>query len=670
MPAAVLRLAGARRFWTFFRHYAIGAAIISAAWVAMHGGMELRRWAWDDTQKCRFTPEIANGFSWGHNASRGRYSQLYDSLDTTHPDGNYGLDYPPLRLLIMTRWFEWHREHFPTLKEWSGRYDETEPLLTFNTCCELAGAVGMFLLVRWWVRRFHDPELKLEAAAITPLWTRKLEKEYATDFGRLWCCVRWACGLLAALLLLLNLDVMWSPAAWRRWEIVAAMMLIVAACLRQPLAAGPWRTYRPAACAMMAALLFWFNPAVIWEAHCWPQWDVWPLPFFLFAALLASQDYFLPCGILLALGAMLKGQMLLAAPVLLLWPLLAGRPGAFLRGLFGVGVGVMLAAWPWLTRPAEAIPWLACVIMGLVLAYPWPLYRRIEWGWRAGMGLAIAPLLILWPALHAPHFAWLWGGIGLALAGIFFIRSLPVRKFPGILASGAAACALLSGVLFTTESPPVAKTTPVVQQSSEGYAWTQAGVETGIRRYRQMTIGQLSNLPALLERRFEWRRLDDEAALIPAAESRRIGKATALPATSAASVSIRSLLIVVYLVGLLLCGAGTAIHGVRGDVRVLIAMAAPWLIFACVLPQMHERYLIWAAALSAMAGGVGVGMTLVHMLITGVAWMAMASSMLSGSDHPQLVVFMAGTQPGIAWLVMLLTAIWLFNAVMPRRGPT
>ncbi len=43
-----------------------------------------------------------------------------------------------------------------------------------------------------------------------------------------------------------------------------------------------WPQTRPARSAILgliAALFFWFDPALIWNAHCWPQWDSWVFPF-------------------------------------------------------------------------------------------------------------------------------------------------------------------------------------------------------------------------------------------------------------------------------------------------------------------------------------------------------------------------------------------------------
>jgi len=85
---------------------------------------------------------------------------------------------------------------------------------------------------------------------------------------------------------------------------------------------------------LVAALFIWFDPSVIVDAHIWPQWDVWMLPPFFLAALLATVDWCFP-GIVLGVGVMFKGQLLMLGPVLALWPLLSGRYGALGRVVSG-----------------------------------------------------------------------------------------------------------------------------------------------------------------------------------------------------------------------------------------------------------------------------------------------------------------------------------------------
>ncbi|HEY7088417.1 MAG TPA: hypothetical protein VH518_10035 [Tepidisphaeraceae bacterium] len=120
--------------------------------------------------------------------------------------------------------------------------------------------------------------------------------------------------------------------------------------------------------ALLGAMLFWFNPAVLWDGHCWPQWDVWLLPFFFAAVLLASVEWWLTAGIAIAVGAFLKGQILLAAPIFILWPICAGKFGALLKFVSGFALASALIALPWMRPSMAAIIWcggIAALMIGL-----------------------------------------------------------------------------------------------------------------------------------------------------------------------------------------------------------------------------------------------------------------------------------------------------------------
>jgi len=62
------------------------------------------------------------------------------------------------------------------------------------------------------------------------------------------------------------------------------------------------------ACGLLAAMLMWLNPAILMDANVWPQWDVWVLPPFLLAALLASVEWWFAAGLVFGLGTMFKGS--------------------------------------------------------------------------------------------------------------------------------------------------------------------------------------------------------------------------------------------------------------------------------------------------------------------------------------------------------------------------
>ena len=53
---------------------------------------------------------------------------------------------------------------------------------------------------------------------------------------------------------------------------------------------------------------------MIWNAHAWPQWDVWLIPFFLLGLLAMSKERWVLAGFVLMIGAAFKGQVLMIAP--------------------------------------------------------------------------------------------------------------------------------------------------------------------------------------------------------------------------------------------------------------------------------------------------------------------------------------------------------------------
>ena len=76
----------------------------------------------------------------------------------------------------------------------------------------------------------------------------------------------------------------------------AAIFFLVRLCVRRSLHAHSsrpnWlsREHRASICGLAAASVAWLEPSMILDAHGWPQWDVWILPFYLFAALAALKN--------------------------------------------------------------------------------------------------------------------------------------------------------------------------------------------------------------------------------------------------------------------------------------------------------------------------------------------------------------------------------------------
>lgn len=103
-------------------------------------------------------------------------------------------------------------------------------------------------------------------------------------------------------------------------------------------------------CSLAAATVAWLEPNMILDAHAWPQWDVWIMPLYLFAALAMLNNRWLVCGSLLAVGAMIKPQILIVAPFFVLVPLCAGQWRYALRVLAGFAATAGFIAIPWLVR--------------------------------------------------------------------------------------------------------------------------------------------------------------------------------------------------------------------------------------------------------------------------------------------------------------------------------
>lgn len=496
---------------------------------AVLAGLSVRHWTWLETRHVRFQHDIVNGFYWGRETlaearrlsptahpvpSRTAFSHgyfaLYDRVRREAYDKQYQLDYPPLRLLVMSLWARQVQKEFPGAED--GKPEYVTPLLHLNLFCEALTAVAMFLLVRLWVNR---------ASGATG--SRFLHRIPARDRG-------WICGLAAA-------------------------------------------------------IVAWLNPAMILDAHGWPQWDVWILPFYLFAALAASKNRWFWCGCLLAFGAMLKGQILFVAPFFIMWPLWQKRWGRALRLLAGFGAAAALVVSPWLLR--NPVSGLAVVLVS---------------------GLAFAGLL--W---RRPRHAGAWGAGIIALA---------------VFAAGA--------------------------WGGGSFAWLQIGFLYGTEHYPFLFISSCYNLPSLLARS-GW-------SLKDVLWSHDFGAVHL-------ALTLQWTLRLLYLAALALCARGAVRHARHRDPRVLIALAAPWLVMFALLGQMQERYLLWGAVLSAVAFGVSLRMVVVGFILSAASTVMIAQVMLLDKKLPAtlpVINFLDRARPYGALLVLACVAFVFWDVVSTR----
>ena len=106
--------------------------------------------------------------------------------------------------------------------------------------------------------------------------------------------------------------------------------------------------------ATAAAILLWLNPASIIDSNVWPHGQTWVLAAYLLSVLAMVENRPFLAGAVFGLGGMLKGQMMMVAPMLILWPLFDRRWAASIKVVGGMAVGIAAVVWPWIARGSLA----------------------------------------------------------------------------------------------------------------------------------------------------------------------------------------------------------------------------------------------------------------------------------------------------------------------------
>src|SRR5712691_666221 len=338
-------------------------------------------------------------------------------------------------------------------------------------------------------------------------------------------------------------------------------------------------------CGLVVASVAWLEPSMILDAHGWPQWDVWIVPFYLFALLAALKNRWFVCGCLLAAGAMLKGQLLFVAPFFLFWPLWQKRWTRALHVLVGFAATVAFLASPWLLR--NPVAWIAVGIMACV-----------------------SLLFLLW---GRPRHAGTW------IAGLTALAIFVVAGFDG-----------------------------------GSFAWLQVGFLYGSEHYPYLFISSCYNLSSLLAN-LGWELKDPFW-------SAHFGSLHF-------DLTLQWTLRLLYLGGLALCALGAARHARNRDPRLLIAIVMPWLLMFALLGQMHERYLMWGAVVSAVALGVSLRLSVIHFIISAASTAMIVHVMLIDKKLEatlRAIDVLNGVRPYASVVVLACVAVYLWNMLSTR----
>src|SRR5207237_2743328 len=141
----------------------------------------------------------------------------------------------------------------------------------------------------------------------------------------------------------------------------------------------------------------------------------------------------------------------------------------------------------------------------------------------------------------------------------------------------------------------------IVACDGGSFAWLRIGFVYGSEHYPYLFISSCYNLPVLLSN-LGW-------SLKDTFWSANFGSLHF-------AITLQWMLRLLYLGALALCARGAARHMRNRDPRLLIAIAMPWMLMFALLGQMHERYLVWGAVVSAVALAVSVRLSVIHFIIS------------------------------------------------------
>jgi hypothetical protein len=428
-----------------------------------------------------------------------------------------------------------------------------------------------------------------------------------------------------------------------------AAFLIVQHVLRRRANAHPILAH---GLALLAGLFLWYDPNLLFNAHVWPQWDVWIIPFYLFAVYFGLTKRWILAGAFLGTGIMFKGQLMLVVPLLFFWPLFQLRWRALLEVTAGFALGAMIIVWPWMlmTTSSRFFLALALLIIGLSLRY-------IPRGWRVLFVCGMLPVML---ALTGMAFG---GSVGWYEMGFRFgsqhrqlLAQGPLNNLPGLLQSRFGwgfndpvfdPWSVKTWQLLVIILAMIVLLTPI--QLARHLYRESRGKYLAI--FGPLIVGVL--LAAFVLVKFGWN-VSNEAFKF--------------------EWTMRATLVTTYGITLAICAIGLARHDVRNDRRMLIALAAPWVLAYCFMPQLHERYFLWGAAATVLAVGVSLGATLLHVVVTFLALLPFASALMdrqAEAAYPELTRFLNAATPGSGWATILVACMLLYLAVTrtPRRRP-
>jgi hypothetical protein len=251
-------------------------------------------------------------------------------------------------------------------------------------------------------------------------------------------------------------------------------------------------------------------------------------------------------------------------------------------------------------------------------------------GFIATAALIVSPWLLRTPA------AWIAVATVAGLSSWFFLGRGLLHRSAWI--AGVIGCAAFVVGAFTGGS----------------FSWLQIGFVYGSEHYPYLFISSCYNLPSLLSN-VGW-------SLKDPFWSAHVGSLHF-------NLTLQWTLRLLYLGALALCARGVARHMRDRDPRALIAIAAPWLLMFALLGQMHERYLMWGAVVSAVALGVSVRLSMIHFIISAASTLMIVHVMLIDKKLQATlpaIDLLNDIRPYASGLVLACVTVCLWNMLSTR----
>lgn len=567
--------------------------VLGSAWL----GVAMREGTWQRTAPVRYVPDMVNAWTWGSRAAGerwGGYFGIYDevvrrAVASGEPGANYGLDYVPLRLAVMTLWAGAERRAGVTA--WQNTRETNAPLLAVNYAMDAVSAIA-------------------------------------------------AWGITTHVLFL------------QRRRALAGV----------PGQEGGWGISVPVAWALgaLAGSLVWLNPAMHVSGFGRPTWDVWVVTFYLLACWAMVGRLWAVAGLVLAVGAMFKGQQLAVIAFFVPWAVVSGGLSGLLSWSAGLVLGTGLVTWPWMVGgPGDraGLGWAAVVAAGGAGAAAaggwWARLRRANVrrsdvrGAKAQVGSAAASV-----------DGSAGGSVGRPVMSVELpevsVKGDGRRLWRGVVPGGRAAVWGLAVVLG-------AVVTYRVWAGAASMAWFEVAFRYGAEKFGRLEVGGSMCLAGILQNRFGWQ-ADDVV----------FGGAWG-------GVTMTQLLAGVYGACAIACGIAAGVGHRRGDPRrILVAMPAVWICFFAFMAKMHERYLLWGAVAAALCVGRSMGLALLGLVLSLASWAMTLRVMIQGSatrgDYRLLGMTGDAVQrlidpmiPDAGWGVMVAAGVFLWAAVAPAR---